>query len=168
MISFFTPQALSDFVFAYEFLELLGFVELAFVEFVGSRCILKGLEEDIRFRIFLWNFREGVDICLFHGLAHFGAHNEYIVEHCVVVVRGQGFIIRDFLGEDPIGLGIYFVVSMLIFTLMHWPCSTSVLTVHKETGSLKWTLLSVAVPTAAGFVLCTLFNLTVKLVLHFA
>lgn len=59
-------------------------------------------------------------------------------------------------------------VCMLIFTLMHWPCSTSVLTVHKETGSLKWTLLSVAVPTAAGFVLCTLFNLTVKLVLHFA
>ena len=30
------------------------------------------------------------------------------------------------------------------------------------------TLLSVAVPTAVGFVLCTLFNLTVKLVLHFA
>lgn len=100
MISFFTPQALSDFVFAYEFLELLGFVELAFVEFVGSRCILKSLEEDIGFGIFLGNLREGIDINLFHGLAHFAAHSQYVVEHCIVVVGGQDLIVGDFLCQS--------------------------------------------------------------------
>ena len=41
-----------------------------------------------------------------------------------------------------------------VFTLFHWPCSTTVLTVWHETKSLKWTLLSVLVPTAIGAVLC--------------
>lgn len=41
-----------------------------------------------------------------------------------------------------------------VFTLFHWPCSTTVLTVWHETKSLKWTLLSVLIPTAIGAVLC--------------
>ena len=45
-------------------------------------------------------------------------------------------------------------VCTLIFTLFHWPCSTTVLTIKKETGSLKWTLLSVLIPTACGMLLC--------------
>ncbi len=49
--------------------------------------------------------------------------------------------------------------SMLLFTLMHWPCATSLLTVRRETGSLKWTLLAAALPTAAGFAACALFTL---------
>jgi len=42
----------------------------------------------------------------------------------------------------------------MLFSLMHWPCGTTCLTIRKETGSLKWTLLSLAVPTGAGIVLC--------------
>ena len=30
-------------------------------------------------------------------------------------------------------------VSTMLFSLMHWPCSTTCLTIHKETGSWKWT-----------------------------
>ena len=45
-------------------------------------------------------------------------------------------------------------VSMLIFSLFHWPCSTTVLTIRKETGSMKWTLLSVLIPTVLGILLC--------------
>ena len=41
-----------------------------------------------------------------------------------------------------------------VFTLFHWPCSTTVLTVWHETRSLKWTALSVLVPTAVGLALC--------------
>ena len=41
-----------------------------------------------------------------------------------------------------------------VFTLFHWPCSTTVLTVLHETKSLKWTLLSVLLPTAVGALLC--------------
>ena len=45
-------------------------------------------------------------------------------------------------------------VSMLIFSLFHWPCSTTVLTIKKETGSWKWTALSILLPTVLGVFLC--------------
>lgn len=41
-----------------------------------------------------------------------------------------------------------------LFTLFHWPCSTTVLTIRKETGSWKWTIAAILLPTAVGFVLC--------------
>ena len=50
-----------------------------------------------------------------------------------------------------------------VFTLFHWPCSTTVLTVWHETKSLKWTLLSVLLPTAVGALLCAAINLLVHL-----
>lgn len=54
-------------------------------------------------------------------------------------------------------------VSVLIFMLFHWPCSTTLLTVKKETGSLKWTILAALLPTAIGILLCLLFNTAVRL-----
>ena len=45
-------------------------------------------------------------------------------------------------------------VSMLIFTIFHFPCSTTCLTIKKETGSIKYTLAAIAVPTIVGCVLC--------------
>ncbi len=42
----------------------------------------------------------------------------------------------------------------VLFSLFHWPCSTTLLTVKKETGSLKWTLLAAALPTALGMLAC--------------
>ena len=41
-----------------------------------------------------------------------------------------------------------------LFSLMHWPCATTCLTIGRETGSLKWTLLAIAIPTAAGMAAC--------------
>ena len=49
-------------------------------------------------------------------------------------------------------------VSMLLFSLMHWPCSTTLLTVKKETGSLRWTALAALLPTGFGILLCLLFR----------
>lgn len=48
----------------------------------------------------------------------------------------------------------------LIFTLFHWPCATTLLTIHKETGSLKWTFISILLPTAFGLILCFLIAQT--------
>lgn len=45
-------------------------------------------------------------------------------------------------------------VCTLIFMLCHFPCSTSLMTMKKETGSMKWTLLGAALPTAVGLILC--------------
>ncbi|MBO5358045.1 MAG: ferrous iron transporter B [Clostridia bacterium] len=57
------------------------------------------------------------------------------------------------------GWTIKTAISVLIFTLCHWPCSTTVLTIKKETASVKWTFLSILLPTAFGVVLCMVFNL---------
>ncbi|MDY6067151.1 MAG: ferrous iron transport protein B [Candidatus Faecousia sp.] len=49
-------------------------------------------------------------------------------------------------------------VSMLLFTLLHWPCSTTLLTIRRETGSRKWTALAFLLPTVLGIALCCLFT----------
>ncbi len=45
-------------------------------------------------------------------------------------------------------------VCTMLFSLFHWPCSTTCLTIYKETGSAKWTALAVVLPTALGLGLC--------------
>ena len=54
--------------------------------------------------------------------------------------------------------------SVLLFTLFHWPCSTTLLTVKKETGSWKYTLLAAAVPTVCGVLTCALFHAVTVLI----
>ena len=44
----------------------------------------------------------------------------------------------------------------VLFSLFHWPCSTTCLTIRRETGSLRWTFLAMALPTAVGMGLCFL------------
>lgn len=45
-------------------------------------------------------------------------------------------------------------VCMVVFTLLHWPCATTLLTVYRETKSLKWTALAFVLPTACGMGIC--------------
>jgi len=45
-------------------------------------------------------------------------------------------------------------LCVMLFSLMHWPCSTTCLTIRKETQSWKWTLVSFLVPTLSGIVIC--------------
>ena len=47
----------------------------------------------------------------------------------------------------------------MIFYLFHSPCSTTLITIKKETGSLKYTVLSAALPTMFGVALCAAVNL---------
>ncbi len=54
-------------------------------------------------------------------------------------------------------------VCTMLFSLMHWPCSTTCLTIKKETQSLKWTAVSFLVPTIMGMAVCFLFASAVKL-----
>ncbi len=51
------------------------------------------------------------------------------------------------------------MLCMMIFCLFHWPCSTTCLTIRKETGSWRWTAAAMALPTLLGMVLCALTNL---------
>lgn len=54
-------------------------------------------------------------------------------------------------------------VSVAIFSLFHWPCSTSAITVYKETKSKKYTAVAVLLPTAVGFIMCALANLVIRI-----
>ena len=49
-------------------------------------------------------------------------------------------------------------VSVMLFTLVHWPCATTCLTIRKETGSIKWTALAFLVPAVLGSTICILFH----------
>lgn len=46
----------------------------------------------------------------------------------------------------------------LVFCVLHWPCSTTLLTIRRESGSWGWTLLAAALPTALGLAVCALLH----------
>ena len=49
-------------------------------------------------------------------------------------------------------------VNVILFSLFHWPCSTTLITIYKETKSVKWTLLSFFLPTGIGLLCCACVN----------
>lgn len=55
--------------------------------------------------------------------------------------------------------GMKTAVCASIFTLFHWPCATTIMTVKHETGSVPLTVLSVLIPTAVGVLLTSCVNL---------
>lgn len=57
------------------------------------------------------------------------------------------------------GWTIKTAICMIIIVLMHFPCSTTCLTIYKETKSITWTLISIVLPTLAGLLLCFFVNL---------
>ena len=58
-------------------------------------------------------------------------------------------------------------VCTILFSLMHWPCSTTVMTIRKETGSLRHTLAAVLLPTLSGAVVCFLVATAARLIFLF-
>jgi ferrous iron transport protein B len=53
------------------------------------------------------------------------------------------------------------VVNFLIFSLFHWPCATTLLTIRRETASWKWTFIAALLPTVFGLLLCICLTKTV-------
>jgi ferrous iron transport protein B len=47
-------------------------------------------------------------------------------------------------------------VNLMLFSLLHNPCSTTIYTIYKETRSAKWTAVSALMPLVMGFVVCFL------------
>lgn len=52
------------------------------------------------------------------------------------------------------GWNILTAINVMIFIVLHFPCGTTLLSIKKETGSLKWTALAFALPTVCGILLC--------------
>lgn len=72
-------------------------------------------------------------------------------------------VIREILIQN--GWTWLTAVNVILFTLIHWPCMTTLMTIKKETGSIKWTLLGMIVPTVTGVAVCMIFTFIVKLFL---
>lgn len=61
------------------------------------------------------------------------------------------------------GWTVQTALCVIILCLFHFPCGTTCLTIKKETGSLKWTALAFALPTATGIAICLLINISAHL-----
>jgi ferrous iron transport protein B len=53
-------------------------------------------------------------------------------------------------------------LSVMLFSLLHYPCATTLLTIRKETQSIKWTLLAALIPLLVGIVVLIVLNTTVS------
>ena len=93
----------------------------------------------------------------------------------VLPIAVMGYLAQGSLG-DSLGLAQMHVlltangwtwttaVSAVLFFLLHWPCSTTLWTIRRETGSAKWTLLAALLPTALGMALCAAFTALARLI----
>ena len=52
------------------------------------------------------------------------------------------------------GWTVVTAINFILLCLFHFPCSTTILTIKKETNSWKWALLSFVLPTIIGILLC--------------
>ena len=91
--------------------------------------------------------------------------NEIVIPIMLMAYTAQGMLI-DYQGLGELrailvqnGWTAKTALCFLIFAMMHWPCSTTLMTIKKETGSLKWTLVSLLTPALMGGALCMLVNL---------
>ncbi|NOH16068.1 ferrous iron transport protein B [Clostridium cochlearium] len=95
--------------------------------------------------------------------------NEIVIPIIIMSYMSAGALIefqslstlRDLLIAN--GWTIVTAINVMIFTLMHFPCGTTLLTIRKETGSFKWALVSFLLPTLFGIIVCFLVTQTFAL-----
>ena len=79
----------------------------------------------------------------------------YMKSGCLVDIS-DSFRIGEILIEN--GWTVLTAINVMIFTLLHFPCMTTLLTIKKETKSSKWVWISFLIPTVCGFSICILTN----------
>lgn len=88
--------------------------------------------------------------------------NEIVVPIMLMAYMSEGKIVEyeslDTLKQLLVDNGwtITTAVCTLLFMLCHFPCSTTCMTIKKETGSLKWTAAAFFLPFAVGIVICAI------------
>jgi ferrous iron transport protein B len=95
--------------------------------------------------------------------------NEIVVPLIIMIYSANGAIGADMgieaVSEVFINAGWTPVTAIcaVIFSLFHWPCSTSLITVYRETKSKRLTALAFLLPTVIGIVLCISVNFLSKI-----
>ncbi len=107
----------------------------------------------------------GLDGCLLLAFILGFPANEIVMPIAIMAYMSGGVLseitdlvfLKDLLvsnGWTPIT-----AICTVVFSIAHFPCSTTCLTIYKETKSIKWTALAIFLPTILGMILCILINL---------
>ncbi len=95
--------------------------------------------------------------------------NEIVIPIAIMILTATGSLgdadNTAYVGELMLAAGWTWKTGIcaLIFCLFHWPCATTLLTIHKETDSWRWTGIAFILPTVLGIALCMLVNLVLML-----
>lgn len=86
--------------------------------------------------------------------------NEIVLPILIMSYLSAGSMV-DFSGLDMLkkilvdhGWTYLTALNVMLFSLLHFPCGTTIWTIKKETGSLKWTVLSAIIPTIVAVIVC--------------
>jgi len=97
--------------------------------------------------------------------------NEIVVPTMIMVYSGAGAMVEveglsalRALFVDQAGWTLLTAVSLMLFVVLHNPCSTTILTIWKETGSKKWAAVGALLPLSIGFIVTFLVAQTWRLV----
>ena len=89
--------------------------------------------------------------------------NELLIPVILMLISGASSLQQTAgLGAQLLldgGMTWQMAVCTMVFTLFHWPCSTTLMTIYRETGSKSKTAAAFFLPTAVGCILCLLLNL---------
>ena len=88
--------------------------------------------------------------------------NEIVVPVMIMAYMAQGSIME----LDTVALKQLLIdngwtwltaACTILFSLIHWPCSTTLISIQKESGSIKWTIAAFLIPTVSGMIICFAF-----------
>jgi len=88
--------------------------------------------------------------------------NELLIPVMLMILSGAGSLAGIDSAQQMLLLGSItwqMALCTMVFCVFHWPCATTVLTIYRETASMKKTAVAVILPTAVGMVLCVMLRL---------
>ena len=90
--------------------------------------------------------------------------NELVIPVILMMLSGGGSLAAEGSSAMLLNAGWTWQTALctMIFTLFHWPCSTTLITIYKETGSKAKTAAAFFLPTAVGCTLCLILNLILR------
>ena len=127
-------------------------------------------------------YREAIDLAAEWGCPYVVAipANEIVIPTVLmltVLVTGQGgvgegpgvmFELESMSATERLlragGWTVLTAINLMLFSLIHNPCSTTLYTIWKETRSAKWTTVAGLMPVALGFAVCFLVTQIWRLV----
>lgn len=133
---------------------------------IASQIYWNGIPITLQFASLLDPFAKvmGLDGIILSAFLFGFPANEIIVPIMLMLYSSSGTLM-DFqkIGDlqqilVSAGWTLETIVCMCIFLLFHWPCSTTLLTIKKETNSIKWTIVAFLIPTFVGVALCSVIH----------